>query len=659
MTGIMTLLINSFILLGVASLNLIWGKSTKNQSRKTQIFYGIFFSFTIIALLIHAWESQNGLIYDARTILLSVVALMYQPLTIILTAATGVIYRLYLGGIGTLAGVVTIVMTVVVTYAWKLYIQPKLHKLNRLIVYWLFGLYIHLFMLLYHFTLPLDINIILQKISEISITVIGIYPFIIVILIEFIRLNNSRIDSANTLSKSEEQYRLLFNNVPAGIFHYDTFGIVQTCNETFCDIIGSTFDVLIGLDMKKLPNSGIVDALEISTKGFNGHYKGPYTSVTSGKELYVDVNFSTLRNLKGEIIGGVGVVQDLTEQVKKDEQIKTLQNTCPITGLQNRKIYEQHVFSDYFLDVHPLTFSLVSINNFQFIIDTMGYSASEQLLKDVSGILTTYIPKEYVYRIADRDFALVFPHDLKNTGGIITKIQNKIKELDEYSASISVSIVEVLKESIEDDWREINRKARGLMYSAKLYATESITKKTIDLLMASLFEKSPREKIHSDRVSKTSILLASELGLKQDQIDKVEISSVLHDIGKLNIDEAILEKKSSLTKREYEKVKSHTEVGYRILSSVDEYKEIAKIVLSHHERWDGLGYPEGLIGESIPLESRIISVCDSYDAMVNDRPYRNALTEEKAVQELKDNAGTQFDPDIVKTFIQYLEKNIL
>jgi HD-GYP domain-containing protein (c-di-GMP phosphodiesterase class II) len=126
----------------------------------------------------------------------------------------------------------------------------------------------------------------------------------------------------------------------------------------------------------------------------------------------------------------------------------------------------------------------------------------------------------------------------------------------------------------------------------------------------------------------------------------------LHDIGKISIDSNILSKPSSLTDDEFNEIKRHPEVGYRIAYSLPELRHIAEYILCHHERWDGNGYPQGLSGEAIPLLSRIVSIIDAFDAMTQNRPYRNAISKQAAADEIMKNAGTQFDPDLAVVFVE-------
>jgi len=146
--------------------------------------------------------------------------------------------------------------------------------------------------------------------------------------------------------------------------------------------------------------------------------------------------------------------------------------------------------------------------------------------------------------------------------------------------------------------------------------------------------------------------LGEALGLENRDVTDLKVVGLLHDIGKIAIDENILSKPDKLTKAEYEEIKRHPEIGYRILSSSNELSDLAEAVLFHHERWDGLGYPKGVSGEEIPLKARIITVADAFDAMVSERSYRKAMTVNEAIEELKKNAGSQFDERIVKRFIE-------
>ena len=147
--------------------------------------------------------------------------------------------------------------------------------------------------------------------------------------------------------------------------------------------------------------------------------------------------------------------------------------------------------------------------------------------------------------------------------------------------------------------------------------------------------------------------------LNQQELDELELVATLHDIGKVGIEDRILNKPARLNDEEWSEMKKHSEIGYRIAMSSPDLVPIADYILSLHERWDGTGYPQGIKGEAIPLLSRIVSIVDASDAMTQDRAYRKAMPEEKAAREIKENAGTQFDPKIAKLFLEKVLPNFI
>jgi HD-GYP domain-containing protein (c-di-GMP phosphodiesterase class II) len=156
-----------------------------------------------------------------------------------------------------------------------------------------------------------------------------------------------------------------------------------------------------------------------------------------------------------------------------------------------------------------------------------------------------------------------------------------------------------------------------------------------------------------------SVLIADNINLPDGKKRDLLLLATVHDIGKIGISDKILFKPGKLTKKEFEKIKDHSKIGYKIAARSSELSHIAELILHHHEWWDGSGYPDGLKGKNIPIECRIISIADAYDAMTNNRPYHKAINKDEAIKELERFSGTQFDPILVKKAIQILrEKGI-
>lgn len=179
---------------------------------------------------------------------------------------------------------------------------------------------------------------------------------------------------------------------------------------------------------------------------------------------------------------------------------------------------------------------------------------------------------------------------------------------------------------------------------------------TIRALAAAIDAKDPYTKGHSERVAEMSVGLAQELNLPGRDIENIEYTALLHDIGKIGIDDRILGKESSLTSQEFDKIKEHPAIGANIIEPVDFLKNSYEAIYHHHERYNGKGYPDGIKSKDIPILARIIAVADAYDAMGSDRPYRKKLDKDKILKELNDQSGKQFDPEVVKALISILDR---
>ena len=193
------------------------------------------------------------------------------------------------------------------------------------------------------------------------------------------------------------------------------------------------------------------------------------------------------------------------------------------------------------------------------------------------------------------------------------------------------------------------------LYSSKVQILQDLSElfyKTIKSIAHALDAKDKYTHGHSMRVTLYSLALAKTLNLPDDLFEEIEITGLLHDIGKIAIPERILHKPGKLTEEEYEIIKTHPELGERLVEGIEKLKIVSKWLKSHHERYDGKGYPEGLIGEQIPISSRIIAIADTYDAMTSDRAYRIALSHQKAIKEISNCAGTQFDPALAEFFVK-------
>ncbi|MGM0760815.1 MAG: HD-GYP domain-containing protein [Thermodesulfobacteriota bacterium] len=197
------------------------------------------------------------------------------------------------------------------------------------------------------------------------------------------------------------------------------------------------------------------------------------------------------------------------------------------------------------------------------------------------------------------------------------------------------------------------------MYREKIQRAGSVRNAILQALTGSMRARDFDTEGHCDRLQKLTISFAHSLDFAQDLVNDISLLARFHDLGKVGIPDHILFKPGPLTEEEWQQMRQHCEIGHRIASTVPDLEPIADYILKHHEYWDGSGYPLGLQHEDIPLVCRILAIVDAYDVMSSGRPYRQALTREEAISELRRFAGTQFDPELVEQFIQILEQDAL
>ena len=325
-----------------------------------------------------------------------------------------------------------------------------------------------------------------------------------------------------------------------------------------------------------------------------------------------------------------------------------------MTGLYNRHFFEAELKR---LDTPrnlPLSIVIADVNGLKLINDAFGHKAGDKLLKIAAEVMVSQCrADEIVTRIGGDEFIILLPRTgLNDTERIVKRIQDKARETFVDTTMLSISMGWACKDEPDIEFAEVFKQAEKYMYHRKLFESQSMRGTTVHSIIRTLYEKNKREEQHSRRVSALNVKIGEIMGLKEESIEELKNIGMLHDIGKIAISDDILDKPESLTSEELNEMRRHPAIGYHILSSVIGMAEIAGYVLAHHERWDGKGYPKGLCRNEIPLQARITAVANVYDSMVNERPYRKTRSKEEALEELKRNAGTQFDPEIVKIFVE-------
>jgi len=353
--------------------------------------------------------------------------------------------------------------------------------------------------------------------------------------------------------------------------------------------------------------------------------------------------------------------------------------TDPLTGLGNHRHFHERLQRELLSaeeQARPLTLCFVDIDDFKKINDRHGHPSGDRVLSQVAGRLRQ---GGEAFRLGGDEFALLFvDHDEGMALAAANSIVERIATVDfDHIGTVTVSAGLATFPMQGHGRDELIRLADSALYWAKehgknrvrLYRPEVVELSELKRLAAGP-DKAARYRAaaslakavdardtytgsHSERVGELSAKVAKRLGLDAEQVELTRLAGSLHDLGKLAIPEEILRKPGTLTDSERLVLERHPQIGFRMLDSLG-VDPVADLVLHHHERWDGTGYPDGLRGEQIPLGARIIFVTDAYDAMTSDRIYRPKRSAQAALAELERCSGTQFDPGIVAAFAEEL-----
>lgn len=472
------------------------------------------------------------------------------------------------------------------------------------------------------------------------------------LLMNGVWLAAEKMESQKRTEALLEQTQAMFNNHEAIMLLVEP-GTWQICdsNPAAADFYGYSAEELREMNIRDLNAEGAGD-------GVFGENQTNHTflhKLKSGEVRNVDV-YSSLINSGGRDLFFF-IIFDVTRREKAYQEISFLGYHDYLTGLYNRRFFEQSLREMDTQENLPLCIILADINGLKTTNEIYGHEAGDKILVQSASLLRASCRENGVIaRIGGDEFAVIIPNFREEEAlKLLETIRancGRYYDNNEKEMPVSLSFGYQCKFFTDQKVSDTLRAAEKYLFQHKIYESSNLRNLSIDLVMNALFAKSKREMEHSSRVSGIAEKLALWMGFPESEITEIRIAALLHDIGKIGIPESILNKQGRLTDEERKVIEQHPEIGWRILGSSAEYKDLANYVFHHHERWDGRGYPSGLYREEIPIQSRIIAVADTYDAMTKTRPYRKALTSLQAVGELKRCAGAQFDPRIISVFMQ-------
>jgi len=593
------------------------------------LFQGVLFGTASLLGMLNPLVLSPGLIFDGRSVMLSICGFYFGPIAAAIAAIMALTLRIYQGGPGAMTGASVIVTASMIGVGFHYFYQKKVQQVSVWMLY-LMGILVHVVMVLLMFTLPEEL--IRSTLRSITLPVMIAYPlttvFVGKILSEF-----------NTHLQIKERQANILEGTNTGTWEWNVQTGETIFNERWAEFIGYTLKELAPISIKTWMKYTHPDDLKISNQLLERHFSGelPYYECEcrmkhkDGHWIWVlDRGKVISRTEDGKPLWMYGTHQDITVRKQAEEalresveRVRTLSNNLP-----KGYVYQVTVGTDG----KERCFTYLSSG-----VEKLHEISTDAIMKDAT----------LLYR-------QVYEEDAKR----LDKLEDEaIRNMSNLYAEIRVNLP-----SGKTEWRLLSSSPRRLSDDRIIWdgividiterkQAEERLKKTMDAAidtMSRIIEaKDPYTSGHQHRVCQLAVPLARELSLSPDKIEGIRIASLIHDIGKISLPTEILSKPGKLSDIEFSLIKEHSQIGYDILKSNDFSHPVAQIILQHHERLNGSGYPNHLKGDGILLEASILGVADVVEAMVSNRPYRPALGVDKALEEISQNRGILYDPEVV------------
>ncbi len=461
----------------------------------------------------------------------------------------------------------------------------------------------------------------------------------------------------------KEKLQAILNSVGDAVITIDEMGCITFMNPAAEMLTGSLMDEARGHSYETVFNlvNGITEEkLDNPVKKAFKHKGAAEFSSNAiliskdGTEIAIEDTAAPIINESGTIIGIVLVFRDCRAKIEEKKHVEYLSFHDHLTGLYNRRFFEEELKR---LDTDrnlPLSIVYADVNGLKTVNDSLGHQSGDLIIQKASEVLSRECrADDIIARTGGDEFIILLPKtSAEGADAIVKRIQQAVEEQQVMGMKLSIAFGSATKDNDTQNVLNILKISEEVMYLEKAHNSSSKRSAVLKKILDALRLKSPREEAHSRRVGLICADIATAYGLTSDKVNELRIAGELHDIGKLAVDEFALNKTGIMTDVETAQFKSHSETGYLILGTTSEYFSIAEHIRSHHEKWDGTGYPKGEKGNDIPWNSRVIALADSYDAMTSGLSQTAACSAADTAAEIKRNAGTQFDPEMARFFVE-------
>jgi diguanylate cyclase (GGDEF)-like protein/PAS domain S-box-containing protein len=472
----------------------------------------------------------------------------------------------------------------------------------------------------------------------------------------------SEVETA--LKDSEERYRDILATIEEGYYEADLAGRITFCNDAACQLFGGyRKEEVIGCEYSKFymdPAACYEKFHHVFTTGVPE--KGLMLEMIrkDGSIGFGEISITLVKDKEGYITGFKGIGRDVTARIEYEKQLEYISMHDQLTGIYNRAYFEVELERLSRGRDFPLTIISADLDGLKLINDTMGHETGDNLLKSCVSVIQGSLRQSDIFaRVGGDEFTAILPNTDKATGeDIVRRVREAINQYNRVNEDlpIGISMGVATADKSEHSLKDLFKRADDMMYRDKLYRSSSSRSKIVQSLLAALAERDYITEGHARRLEELCRSVGEKIALSSNHLADLALLAQVHDLGKVGVPDHILFKPGPLTDEEWEVMRTHPEKGYRIASSSPDLVGIADLILKHHERWDGSGYPLQLAGKEIPVECRILSIVDAFDAMTNQRPYNKTKSVEEAIVDIEHNAGSQFDPELVPVFKAVLKE---
>jgi diguanylate cyclase (GGDEF)-like protein/PAS domain S-box-containing protein/putative nucleotidyltransferase with HDIG domain len=374
-----------------------------------------------------------------------------------------------------------------------------------------------------------------------------------------------------------------------------------------------------------------------------------------GKKHYLEDSAAPIKNKNGDTEGVILVFRDVTDKREQRKKIEYLSFHDSLTGLYNRRYFEEELSR---LDTQrnlPICVMMGDVNGLKLTNDIFGHTFGDMLLATVAKVLSKiFRSDDIIARWGGDEFViLLYQTNLEEAKSILSRLKEEFEKEQNLSIKMSIAMGVAVKTQVHENIWDVLSKAEEQMYANKSLDRDKFKNEVLNSIINLLHLTSPKDKEHAKNVSKICGEIGKALALSDTEMHKLKEAAYLHDIGKIALDSKLIKENINMNEEESRAFKNHPIVSYRILNSFENTMDLAEIVLAHHERWDGGGYPRGLKEKEILLAARILAVANCYEKKINND--QKPLSVDEAMEYMKENAGKCFDPKIVEALIKIIE----